>query len=174
MSPISAMVFGVFGGAWILFAIFSKPDPIVAWSVIPIGIAGVIVWWAVKTQRRMPMQRDEDRARINKIVSAASIFEGLAAFGGVNVLDNLQRKDLYFPGLATIVGVHFLPFARFIPDRRYYVLAFALCAVGAIGWMINDQSIRTAVVCFSSAMLLWGAAVVALRELSRRLRQSVS
>jgi Mg2+/citrate symporter len=166
MSPVSAMVFAVFGGVWIMLAIFSQREPIPALSVIPLIISGAIVWSAIRAQKSQIEKTPDERARTNKIVMYASIFEGVAIFIGLNILDNIGRPDLYLPGLALVVGLHFLPFARYIPDRRYYGIAAAMIAAALAGWAIQSQNLRTGLVGISCGLLLWGAAAVAIREAS--------
>ena len=93
----------------------------------------------------------------------ATAFEGIALFVGANILNNLGIADQYLPLLAVIVGLHFLPFARYMPDRRYYLISSTLIAIGIAGAAVPSPDIRAWLVGLSSALVLWSASVIALR-----------
>jgi hypothetical protein len=93
----------------------------------------------------------------------ASAFEGTAIGVGINILNNMGVADQYLPLIALIVGVHFLPFARYIPDWRYYLLSLSLMAIGIAGALVPSPDIRAWFVGLSSALVLWAASIVALR-----------
>ena len=61
----------------------------------------------------------EERRRRGRIVGIASALEGVAIFAAASVLVNLGRRDLIAPAVAIIVGVHFLPLARWFPAPIY-------------------------------------------------------
>jgi uncharacterized membrane protein len=163
MSPISAMIFSVFGGLWVVFAILSQSSPAPILCVVPLGIAGGLVAWAFSVAKTWSPRSPDDRDRVNKIVTYASVFEGVAIFVGINVLNNLGLANQFLPLLAAIVGLHFLPFARWIPDRRYYCIAFLLLAIGIVGFMLPSADLRAGFVGVASALVLWAAAIMVLR-----------
>lgn len=165
MTPTSAMIFSVFGGLWVVLAILSQHVS-AALCLIPIGIAALLVVWSASVARtRTPLAADESKRR-NKIVMYATAFEGVAFFVGANILGNVGVVDQYFPLLALIVGLHFLPFARYIPDWRYYPISFTLIAIGIAGAVFPMPDVRTWFVCLGSALVLWTASIIALRTRS--------
>jgi len=164
MTPVSAMVMSVFGGLWIVFAIFSQRAPIPILCLVPIAIAALLVRRAIVVAKTRAPLAPRDHERVNKIVMYASAFEGVAIFVGINVLNNLGIANQFLPLLAVIVGLHFLPVGRYLPDWRYYPLAAALVAIGISGAMIPSPDLRAAFVGVSSALVLWTASIIALRE----------
>jgi hypothetical protein len=163
MTPISAIIFSVFGGLWVVFAILSQrsSDPILC--LVPIGIAAVLVFWSVSVAQTRIKWAPNERRRRNKIVIYATAFEGVAVFVGANILNNMGIVDQYLPLLALIVGLHFLPFARYIPDWRYYPISLTLMAIGTAGVVVPSPDVRAWFVGLSSALVLWAASIIALR-----------
>ena len=147
-----------------MFAIYSQRSPTAALCIFPIVIAAALAYRAIVASRKRVLLSPERRDRLNKIVVYASAFEGVAIFVGINVLRNLGIADQTLPLLAVIVGLHFLPFARYLPDWRYYWVAFTLVTIGVVGAVIGSPDLRGGFVGVSSALVLWSAAVVASRE----------
>lgn len=163
MTPTSAIIFSGFGGLWVVLAILSQHSSEPILCLVPIVIAGVLVAWSIAVaQRRIPLAPEERRRR-NKIVMYATAFEGVAIFVGANILNNLAVADQYLPLLALIVGLHFLPFARYIPDWRYYPMSVTLMAIGTAAIFVPSPDARAWFVGLSSALVLWTASIIALR-----------
>jgi hypothetical protein len=93
----------------------------------------------------------------------ASAFEGVAIFVGIGVLKNMAIVDQYLSLLALIVGLHFLPFARYIPDWRHYPVALSLMAIGIAGALVPSPDVRAWFIGLSSGLVLWTASIIALR-----------
>ena len=163
MSPVSAAVFSAFGGLWVVFAILSQRSPTPIWCVVPVVISALLAAWSISVSRTRGQPSPQHRKRLNKLVAYASAFEGVALLVGLNILDYMRIADQALPLLALIVGLHFLPFARYIPDRRYYPLALALIGIGIAGALVPSPDIRAWFVGLSSALVLWVASIVAVR-----------
>jgi hypothetical protein len=163
MTPTTAIIFSVFGGLWLVLAILLQRSSAPILCLVPIGITALLVVRSVSVARtRTPLAADEGRRR-NKIVMYASAFEGLAIFVGANILNNLGIADQFLPLLALIVGLHFLPFARYMPDWRYYPISLTLIAIGIAGAVVPSPDVRAWFVGSSSALVLWTASIIALR-----------
>jgi hypothetical protein len=163
VSPVSAIVFSAFGGLWVVFAILSQRSPAPILCVVPIGIAAVLVVWSISVAKtRRPLAPD-DKRRLRRVVMYASAFEGVAIFVGIGVLKNMAMVDQYLSLLALIVGLHFLPFARYIPDWRYYPVALSLMAIGIAGALVPSPDVRAWFIGLSSGLVLWTASIIALR-----------
>lgn len=163
MTPESAIIFSVFGGLWVVFAILSQQLPKPILCLVPIGIAGLLIARCIFVARtRTPLASAEKRRRYT-IAMYASAFEGLAFFVGANILDHMAVADQYLPLLAVVVGLHFLPFARYIPDWRYYPMSLALLAIGAAGVFVPSPDVRAWFVGLSSALVLWTASFITVR-----------
>jgi hypothetical protein len=163
MSPISAMIFSAFGGLWVVFAILSQRSPAPILCAFPVGMAAPLIVWSVYVAKTQPGLAPEEQKRRNKIVMYASAFEGIAIGVGINILNNMRIVDQYLPLIALIVGLHFLPFARYIPDWRYYPVSLSLMAIGIAGALVPSPDIRAWFVGLSSALVLWTTSIVALR-----------
>ena len=162
MTPTSAIIFSVFGGLWVVLAILSQRSSYPLFCLVPIGIAALLVVWSVSVARTRTQLAADERRRRNKIVMYASAFEGIALFVGANILNNMGIADQYLPLLAVIVGLHFLPFARYMPDWRYYPISLTLIAIGMAGAVVPSPDIRAWFVGLSSALVLWTASIIAL------------
>jgi hypothetical protein len=167
VSPISAIIFSAFGGLWLVFAILSQRSPTPILCIAPVAIAAVLIGWSISVSRTRTPLAPADRKRVDRIVMYASVFEGVAIFVGINVLNNLGIANQYLPLVAVIVGFHFLPFARYLPDTRYYPMALLLITIGVVGAILHSPDLRAAFVGVSSALVLWTAAIMALRSRQR-------
>ncbi len=162
MTPKSALIFSVFGGLWVVFAILSQHSPKPILCLVPIGIAGLLAAWSISLARPGTPLASAEKRRRSKIVMYATAFEGLAFFVGANILGNMGIADQYLPLLAVVVGLHFLPFARYIPDGRYYPMSLALVAIGTVGVFVPSPDVRAWFVGLGSALVLWTASVMTL------------
>jgi hypothetical protein len=129
-----------------------------------VGIAISSLMVALGWRRGGPPVAREERKRRGRIVGIASAVEGAAIFAAVTVLVNLGRRDLIAPAVAMIVGLHFLPLARWLPAPIYYLAAVLLVAVGMAGVLVQDLPARILTVGIGAAAVLWSScAVVFLR-----------
>ena len=163
VTPSSAIIFSGFGGLWVVFAILSQHSSEPILCLVPIGIAGLLIRRSISVAQTRRQLAPEERRRRKKIVVFATAFEGVAIFLGANILGNMAIADQYLPLLALIVGLHFLPFARYIPDWRYYPISMALISIGIAGAFVPSPDVRAWFVGLSSAIVLWTASIVALR-----------
>lgn len=91
--------------------------------------------------------------------------EGLL-IGVASVICNaINRFDLFFPIMAIIVGLHFLPLAALFQVRAYYLVGALLCLLALITLFavpeqanLGGQSITAqwVVLGFGAALILWG------------------
>lgn len=146
---------------WVIGAAQSGRGSPITYAV-GIGISGLIV---VLDWRRggRPAPREE-RKRRGRILGMASAVEGAAIFAAVIVLAKLGRRDLIAPAVAIIVGVHFLPIARWLPAPIYYLTAAMLIAIGMAGAGVPDLPVRVMTIGFGAATVLWlSCGVILLR-----------
>src|SRR5581483_5396712 len=124
------------------------------WCIV--GVAFSVALAVLGWRRDAPVAHDEQRRR-GRIVGIASAVEGLAILVAVNVLVNTGRRDLVAPAVAIIVGVHFLPLARWLPAPIYYLTAALLVGVGAAGASAGDVTARIVIVGVGAAAVLWAS-----------------
>lgn len=129
---------------------------------VGIVISGLMV--ALDWRRGGRSAAPEERKRRGRIVGIASAVEGVAIFAAVILLVNLGRRDLIAPAVAVVVGLHFLPLARWLPAPIYYLTGALLVAVGMAGAVVQDLPARILAVCIGAAAVLWlSCGVVLLR-----------
>lgn len=121
-----------------------------------------------RSAQRLPDQvaptdtREEKRiGRWFGIVFAA---EGVLIAIASVVCNRINRFDLFFPTMAIIVGIHFLPLAGLFRVRPYYLVGIAFCLLAIITLLVipqhavfGGQSINPQLVVlgFGAALTLW-------------------
>lgn len=95
--------------------------------------------------------------------------EGAAIFIASIVCNAIGRFDLFFPIMAIIVGIHFLPLARLFGIPLYYAVGTLLCLIGLICLVAvpvqatlgtHDIMARALIVGFGCAVILWGVGLL--------------
>ena len=80
---------------------------------------------------------------------------------GSQALVAADRGELRPALIATVVGVHFIPFAAAFRERMFYLLGGAVAAVGATGFLAGALGIRRAA---DAAAVLAGLAMILIIE----------
>lgn len=133
---------------------------------VGIVISGLMV--ALGWRRRGRSAAREERKRRGRIVGIASAAEGATIFAAVTVLVKLGRRDLIAPAVAIIVGLHFLPLARWFPAPIYYLTAALLVGVGMAGAVVQDLPARILTIGIGAAAVLWLSCGVVLLRADRQ------
>ena len=170
---IGAVVLNIFATIWwIVGAVTLNWSP-----ALSIGVPVVILLYLFLIQKKsgtmLVNQSEQESRRIGRLVSIASSIEGIAIFITVNILANLGKSELLLPIIAIIVGLHFLPLARWIPSTVYYYTAVVLILLGTIGLCNVDSILRMIIVCFGSALTLWLTSYSLIRRLTSSSRPKV-
>jgi nicotinamide riboside transporter PnuC len=160
-----AIIMSVFAAIWwIAGARASHYSPAITF-VVPLVIAGTIVifaWRRSSSQNSVPAPE-----RNGRVVGISSAVEGVLILVAVNVLNNTGHSDWTAPAIAIIVGLHFLPIARWWPATLYYLTGALLVALGAIGLALPAGRTRTMVVAVGAACILWLTSAEVLRRLPK-------
>jgi hypothetical protein len=163
MGPAGAGIMGFFGAVFFIAAL----GPVIGWMnplfLLPIGGFGYIAIRSNALVRRGSPAQREGTARAGKVIVWSSIGEGIGILIVVNVLANVGRADLILPGIAAVVGLHFLPMAYGIPFRAFYAVGSALLIAATLG-MLLPQPTGAAVAGIAAAASLWIASAAALRR----------
>ena len=139
------------------------------WSGIALAvpfIAFVAVAGAASAGLRRPGEGLRSTARADRIIMWSSIGEGIGLFVMATVMTNLGHAELLLPGMAAVVGLHFLPMAFGIPFPPYYGIGSALLAAAITGFIL-PQPLGGRVAGFAAALSLLVAATAALRREAR-------
>ena len=155
MSPTGAAIMGAFGAVWWIVGVAAYGRAAVPLSGVGLVIAATIIVTAWRLGRRARPQPPAEERRQGRLVGIASAVEGVLIFLAVNVFVNLKRPDLIAPAAAIIVGLHFLPLARWLPARLYYATAALLAAAGIGGLLVPDTRQRIAAISLAAAAVLW-------------------
>lgn len=98
-----------------------------------------------------------------RVMMWSSIGEGVGLFLVNELLISLGRPDLILPAMALIVGLHFVPIARWSPFRPLYLLAAVMVAGGSAGLLMR-QPVGGAIAGFTAAAALAAASIAAVRR----------
>jgi len=166
MGSTGAIIMGFFAAIFCILGL----GPVIGWTnpllLIPIAILAFIVIRVVALSRIGTAKLAT--ARAEKVITWSSIGEGIAIPIVATVLAALGHHDLILPGIAAVVGLHFLPMAYAIPFRAFYAVAIALLIAATIGILIR-QPTGSEVAGLAAAAALWIASFAALRRESRAL-----
>lgn len=163
----ATFMFG-FGIVWLLIGLLNgRPSP--AWlriSLLFVGVAlgasiaimgvrasGMMASAVPLTPKQMAVHHE-----IGRHFYLIFGFEMAAIFVAVVVLKALNFADYIFSGIALIVAVHFFPVAALFHWPAYYGTALAGCAIGLIGFFVDDPRLRQKIVGISFGVLLWATA----------------
>ena len=161
MTAAGAMIMSVFAAIWWIVGGRASGFPAAIAVGVPLLVSGTILALA---WRRSP-STSAPAPNSGRVVGIASAAEGLLIFVAVNVLNQTRRADWTAPVIAIIVGLHFLPIAKWLPARSYYLTAALLVAVGAIGLALPAGRPRTTVVTVGAACILWLTSAAVLYRL---------
>ena len=155
MSPTGAAIMGAFGAVWWTIGVSTNGRAAVPLYGVGLVIAAAIIVTAWRRGSRSRSQSPGEARRQGRLVGVASAVEGVLIFLAVNVLVNIKRPDLIAPVGAIIVGLHFLPLARWLPARLYYATAALLTLCGVAGFFVADAKARIVLVSLGAASVLW-------------------
>ncbi len=163
MGPWGAVVMGFFGGVFFAVAAVKADGWRSPLLLIPVIVFVAIAAVAARMISRAAPGAYDTGAKAGKIISRASIAEGVGITILAFALANLGRNDLILPGIAVIVGLHFLPMAYAIPFRAFYIIAALILAAAIIGFVLHQPE-GYIVTGLAGALVLWAASVLALRR----------
>jgi len=168
MSAIGAVIMSFFATIWWLVGVKVSGHGSLAMYAIPVTVTAGMVLLAWRRWGDPSSSSAAERGRQGRLVGIASGIEGLAIFLAVNVLENVERRDLAAPVIAVIVGLHFLPLARWLPARPYYLTGAVLVALGLAGLGVSDPATRLLSVSIAAACVLWITSAAVLQVKAAR------
>ncbi len=164
MTNTGAIIMGVFAAIWWLVGVRASGYASPLTYGIPILVTGLIVIAALRLRGRHRFEQasPEEEARRGRLVGIASGGEGLAIFVAMIVLGNLGLSDYAAPVIAIIVGLHFVPLARWLPAHLYYGTSALLIVLGVCGFALRAPDRRLLIVSVGAACVLWLTCVLVL------------
>ena len=170
MTPTGALIMSVFAAIWWTVGLRAAGHGPALVYLPPLGVtlalAGSAWRLARPEQARMNNAWDAaEAARRDRLVMWASVGEGVMLFlvAGI-LLPSTGHRDATVSAIALIVGAHFVPLARGLPARAYYLTATGLIALGVGGFGVRDLALRITIVTTGAAVILWLTALGALRH----------
>jgi hypothetical protein len=149
---MAILVLGAFATFWGIAALLAARLP--GWTLIlPAALSlalGGALWRSVGPDS---LALDE-RRRVRRLLRWVSIAEFVAILGGVNFVTWAGRPDLIDCIVAAVVGLHFLPLARWMPAPVFYLTGVALLALAIVGVALASP-VRDVAVCGGAALVLW-------------------
>jgi hypothetical protein len=171
-----AMFFSVFGAAWFLLSAYAFGRlKIVA---LPIAVAAaILVLVAMRLQGRgkdagkdaIPAQEQKRNDRMFGIVNAVTWISVALTF---QILPRLGYRNLVFPAIVLIVGLHFFPMPPLYQSRANLVGGTCMVAWAILCPILFRGDRIIAFVALGAGIVLWGGAAVALKTASHLLRSN--
>lgn len=169
MGPWGALVMSFFGAGFATWA-----SVLLAGWASPTLALGPLVFLAVAVVASLKIRRTAKGAYspspgAARVMSLSSAAEGVAIPIVALTLANTGHAKATLPGIALVVGLHFLPMAWAIPFRFFYVLAAVLIMTACAGFLFSQPG-GSILVGYVAALTLWIASVLALRRGPRATR----
>lgn len=146
-------VLAIFAALWGVAALASIQAPSLLYG-LPISISLVAVIVAKRFFDDVPTRPQIDQKRIGRLIMIWSAVEGAGIFIAVNIVLNINRPDLIMAAICAVVGMHFIPLARGMPQRSYYVTGLAMLAL-AFGGFVAPRIVSPSVIGLGAAVVLW-------------------
>lgn len=171
MGARGAIIMGFFG------AVFAALTMHLQWHVSGAMLAvPFIVFVAIGAAAAHTMRLEGDgivlSAATKKALMWSSTAEGIGIFLVSNILINLHRPDLLLPGMALVVGLHFLPIARAAAFRPFYVLGAFLLVSALVGFLAAAPA-GGEIAGIAAALSLWFASLAAIGRDRQAKRASI-
>lgn len=154
-------VVAIFATGWASAGLLASGYP-PSTAMLPAIISAALLFWAYRT----PETARDAGPHVRKLIARWSLIEGAAIVIATHLLGRAHRGDAVFSTVALIIGLHFLPLARGIPMRLYYLTGGGLILAGARGILL-PASERPLAIGSAAAGVLWATAVYRLLEVRR-------
>ena len=148
---IGVAILSVMAGIWAGWGLYAAHFG--RWAYVGAAIIALVPMLLMMRRRFLARTRDDGR-RIGRLVGLASFAEVVAIVAGVQVLAHLGRPDLIVCLIAGVVGLHFLPLARWMPMPRYYLSGLALVVAAGVGVLL-PADYRIPSVAGAASAILW-------------------
>jgi hypothetical protein len=148
---IGIAILSVMAGIWAGWSV--QAGHLGQWAYVG-AVVIALVPMVLMIKRRFAVRTKDEARRIGRLVGLASFAEVVAIVMGVQVLARAGRPDLIVSLIAVVVGLHFLPLARWMPMPKYYVSGLALVIAACIGIVIPAEH-RVLFVASTASAILW-------------------
>jgi hypothetical protein len=163
MGPWGALIMGFFGAGFFVTASVQEGgwrNPLIIAPVVVFAGLALTAWRMIAAAAPSAYSPSPAAA---KVISRATMFEAIGVPVVAMGLANTGHGALVMPGVAAVVGLHFIPMGWAIPFRPFFGLAVVILAASCVGFVL-PQPTGSMVAGFVSALALWTASVLALRR----------
>jgi len=158
------VVLSVFALVWVFAGAsgLASPGAALAAEIIAVPVTAVAILLAYRKGAAPSPRLVDLPANWARSVGVVNVVELAAVFGVIAASNASGHPGLIPPGIALVVGLHFVPLARLYDQWQYKVTAALMSAVAVLGFALvaaglSDESVR-AVVGLGSAVTLWASA----------------
>ncbi|QQK76951.1 hypothetical protein HUG15_16145 [Salicibibacter cibarius] len=175
------MFMAFFGTVWANVGIGGLQASASIWLLILAVVIGAVLFFSgmalIRGSRNLSNTNARRSKNVDKWFNIIFVTEFALIIFAAIVCNAIGHFDLFFPIMAIIVGVHFLPLAYLFQVRIYYMTGTLLCllAIGTVLFVplevsLGQHQINTwwSLVGFGSMLILWITSVVIL-TIGRRL-----
>ena len=145
----------IFGAIWWVVGARATGRVSTTFYAIPAVITLALLAAAFRTSAGEDRENDAEDARRARLVGIWSAVEAIFVLATIFVLPLVGKSECIAPAIAAIVGLHFIPLARALPARRYYVTAVLFFTIAIASLWIEEPGQRLWLVSAVSACLLW-------------------
>lgn len=147
------VILGLFAAAWAIagLAFYGTPPALLA---VPAVVSILAALPGLAKARQMPPPSPDRWQHVRRLVRRWSTVEGLAIAAAVVALRTSGQIRFAPAVIAIIVGLHFVPLARGLPERTYLWTAAALMLLGAAG-LAAPAPFAPGVLGLCGAVILW-------------------
>ena len=152
-----------FGGSFFAWAIVLTAG----WRT-PLLVIPVLIFLGFAAAAGLKLKRADGHLyapseHASKVMSWASAAEGVGIPVVALTLANTGHQAQVLPGIAAVVGLHFLPMAWALPFRPFYASAAFLLLAAVLGFSLQ-QPAGSIIAGAAAAFTLWTASFFALRR----------
>lgn len=152
---VGISILSFWAAVWAVWALNAGRAPLWAYpGAVIVALAPLLLM----APRLSPKRTKEQARRIGRVVGLATLFETVAIVAGVQAAAVAGRPDLLVCIVAAVVGIHFLPLARWMAVPTYYLSGLALLAAACAGVFLTGEA-RIVFVAGAASAILWATAL---------------
>ena len=163
MGPWGALIMSFFGGFFFVWASVLEGGWRNPLLIVPLAVVAVLTWAALKVIASTPRDVHALSPRAERVISWATAAEGIGIPVIALTLANTGHGAVVLPGIALVVGLHFLPMGWAIPFAPFLLLGGGLLIAACSGFVVA-QPAGSMLAGYSSALALWTASALAIRR----------
>lgn len=172
---IGTRVGTLIGVAWLAFGVSVMADTArIAIAIVGVVIAALLLQRSrrlIAASRRLPAPDDAQRKANRKVwikFWINFVFEIVLLNVAINLLSAPAQQVYWIPAISLVVGLHFLPMARFMNVPSYWACGGALmlgaaATAFAIHMRVAEPTMLVALEAIFNALVLWATAAWGLR-----------